>query len=488
MGTDRDTVVTVDPSVSTAPVLLEERVSGAGESFLLVDETMGVHIPMNTAWVFETDPGVDAIGRVHQRLVASSLSLRAVSPRVPAARSRWQRCADCAPLFIDPVPVAPGGVSQWLDAHVREHRLAPRDGRAWQLATAGTTDGGRVVSLLVSHAVADGRRMIDEVGRAMTGLTSDRLVPEPVAPGVGEIVADLRDAAAQLGAAARVIGGAARAVLARRSRREPDVTGPAVNSAAGKSAGLNGAGRQQIPARPVAAPAVSPHPPAEPVTTVLDIDAQRWAACATSNGGSSNALLCAFAGGVAQRIGAPSPSGQTSIVISVDGRTQADRRANVAGGVQIRVPGRLGPGADLQLVRSLTKQALIAAAARPDVDGADPMQLVARLLPRPVLRRLMSAIPGPMVTTSNLGAVPPELMTLAGHRARSVCIRAASQGTTVQARRRAGTGVSVWLTTHPERVTLAVTVQHPDCIGSTGELRELLTAEVRDWGLTPEFW
>ncbi|MBT0566874.1 hypothetical protein [Williamsia sp. CHRR-6] len=448
----------LEPAEHSEPVdCLERRVSGSAESYLLAQRHLGFEVPMQIGWVFTSDPGMDAVRAFHDRVTRSGVALAAVSPRVPVARHRWQRPTTASPLHDDPAPVSDDATMDWFNTHQRCGPLAPTAGRAWHLATTRTDSGRRLLSLITSHVVGDGIRTTDEVARAMAGAP-----PRHVVADGGSWRDDLADAAGQLGAAA----GAARSLLAAAFSAKNPRPNPTPNA-------------RTRPVTPRPAPVDTP----DPIEVILTVDRARWEDCAAAHAGTSNSLLCAVMAGLAQRAGVPTRSGHTSLGISVDGRVPNDRRVNVAVGVTIRIPGPIDPQSGLGEIRALTKHAL---AQRDSAD--DPTHTLARLVPPVVLKRIVPMIPGPQASASNLGPVPPPLMTLGDVTAADVVFRAGSRGQSPAFRRRTGLGVSGWVAIHPGHITLAVAGMHPDCFTSTDQMRGLVSAELDRWGLAHTYW
>ncbi|MEH3154837.1 MAG: hypothetical protein PGN29_05650 [Gordonia paraffinivorans] len=457
MGSAAPSLVTAAPA--------DARVTGPDETFMLVEALAGVETPIQMGWVFATDPGEQAVAAIHARLAAGPVHRTIAVTRVPFARHRWVAAGRPEPVRADADAVAPEAVAQWFADHLDGTSVRPTEGRSWHLATAPTTDGGRVVFVLASHVVCDGSGL----RRALLA-DPPATTPGPARGGVGD---DIRDAGGQLLAALRAVARlASSAVTALRTRGDVEAEGPVV-------VGLD----RPWPGRPL------PMPPAEvadpPVRHLLvTLDAETFARRAAERGGTTNTLFCAVVGGVAQRAGIPDDD-TTAICIAVNRRSgDDDARANASGGVWIRTHGGLDGPVDLAGMRAQTRRALAGYAERGAEMSADNVQPVVRLLPSRAVLALTGLIPSPHTTVSNLGAVEPELLQMGGQTAHVQFTRAAVRGMSADdRRRRCRPGLLAWLTLHGATATMAVCGVDPDRFGAPGVLRDLVEAELLAWDL-----
>ncbi|MGZ8179321.1 hypothetical protein ACXVUM_15435 [Williamsia sp. SKLECPSW1] len=461
MGTAEPSVVTVPPGAGTGA-----RVTGPDETFMLVESLAGVETPIQMGWVFADDPGEQAVEDVRARLAASPVHRVVRRTRVPFARHLWVPAGPPPPVRADAEAVAPESLSQWFADHLDGTSVRPTQGRSWHVATAPTTAGGRVVSVLASHVVCDGSGL-------RNALLADPRPVDAAAPTADTgVVDDVRDAGAQLLAALRsvlrlialAVGGL------RRGRGATDDPGSPVVE-------LGVAARPGVPAEP---PAAEPDPPVRHLLVTLD--AAAFSARAAEYGGTANTLFCALIGGVAQRAGVPDGD-TTAICLAVNRRDgDDDDRANASGGVWVRVRGALDRPVDLSGVRAQTRRALAEYAARGAQMSADNIQPVVRLLPARVVLALMGLIPSPHTTVSNLGAVDPDLLVMGGRRARVHFTRAAVRGLGAEERRRrCRPGLLAWLTVHGDTATMAVCGVDPDRFGGADVLRALVADELDAW-------
>ncbi len=425
------------------------------EAYLLAEQALGIAAPMQLAWVLETDPGVDAIVALTDTIAAGWLDRSVRRRHVPVARHRWVPATGPAVARLDAGVIADDEVHEWTVAHMESTALPVVGDRGWQVASTRTESGGRVISVIASHVLADGARLLSEVGRAASGRSSDPIPAVDPSNVRAQWREDVIDAAAQARAAGAAI---TRLVRARR----PDAP-PAEQSA---SAGD------------------PPHRDRPAAHMSFVVDAAQWNGVASRHRGTANSLFAAIIGGIAQRAGVS--DGPTTISVAVDRRgPDTVDVANTAAGVWIRCSEALGPGAGLAGVRALTKAALTADTT---TASADDITTIARTLPRPILARAMAAIGAPDASVSNLGTLAPGSFTVGGVRASTVLARAAARPLTAAMRRDCVPAIAGWMIGHGEHLTVSICAAHPDHLGVGSDTDELVLAEFDRWGLNAHRW
>lgn len=450
------------------------RVAGADESYALAQRLFGWTAPIQYLWVFSRDPGDEAIDELARELAAGSFDRKIVHAAVPVARDRWVRSGRQPSVRREPELLPDEGVGTWVDTRLRSADLDPASGRGWTIDWARTESGRTVVSLLVSHMVADGQAVYAALAAAASRTSRSNLSDEREATGPRAVLGDLSDAAAQVPAVATAVAVIARSAVsaALRSLRR----GPSGDDETATTVWVN------------------PVPPKsertdEPDTTlaVVDLDRAEWHARATELGGTPNGLFTALLASILRRTGYPVAADGTRICIAVSTRGDDDERANASGGVWIRVPGPISPDHGLQEIRRLSKAAF-ARYASSDESVADHLQSVARLLPDRILGRMMTSIAGPDTTVSNLGVAPDSALQLGGEVAESFAIRAIMQGREAEDRRHQGPAIAAWAVEYADKVTITFFGIHPDYAGDEAELRSTIDAELTEWSLAHTFW
>ncbi len=439
------------------------RVAGADESYLLAQDLFGWSAPIQYAWVFAHEPELAELERFGDQLAAGSLSRKVVRAVVPIARHRWVRSPHPPVLRIQPVPITDAEIGAWADNTLRTADLDPVDGRGWQLIGVRTTSGKFVLSLLISHMVADGQGLYNALAAAHAGSSASTLPTEAEVLGTPRWRADAKDALAQL----REAASAARAIGTElwRTRNNRPVTVAHIPRTI--DVATDGA---------------------DTTLAIVDIDRARWAEQAQKFDGTGNTLFTALLGGLVQRSGYPVGSDGLRICIAVSNREAGDERANASGGVWIRVPDQISPTTGLRGIRALSKEAFTRYATSGQDKLTDNLQPVVRLLPDAMIKKMMLSITGPDTTVSNLGAAPDSAIEIGGQRAESFAIRAIMQGRDATERRRQGPAVAAWAVEYDNKLTITFFGIHPEYFGDEAKLRSHIAAELEAWGLAATMW
>ncbi|MEH3154836.1 MAG: hypothetical protein PGN29_05645 [Gordonia paraffinivorans] len=434
------------------------RLGGTDEAYLLLESTVGVVAPMQLVVVLDEDPGDDVVHDLVDRLVGGPLDRAVRRPVVPGARPRWVRPPGPASARVDTTPV--DDPAAWAQRHLAQAPVAVVDSRGWQVATVALTGGGRAVSVVASHVLADGRRFVETVADAVTasdGPAADLLPHRDPGP-VRRVVADAADAASAVADAVRA---------ARRLR----------GNRPGASASASAAAAGSAPTRPVRARDDSVDD--VPAHHVVTLDRARWHAAARDHGGTATTLLVALGVGLARHSGVVAArgggDGPVRVTVAVDRRGEGDTAtANTAGGVALSLPVDPTPDTGLDDARAGIRAALSIP------PGDDAVARVARLLPTRVLGRVVASIPGPDVAVSQLGPAPEGLLSWRGAQARTVLVRAAARSAAPHLASRMLPGVAVWAVEHGDAIT--VTACAVDPVART-DIAQSVERELERWGL-----
>ena len=432
------------------------RSSFGDDLFLRRHRGVGSPITNQLTWRFAGPlprAGVEALAA---RLSAGALARRADAALVPAARGRWSR-AEHRPYVAHDGVIAEAGVLSWLRRRAAV-RLDPATGRGWELAQVDLTDGGAMLSLVVSHAVADGGAMVDAVARAGAGAAP--LVAPPRPRGLRALALDACDAAGQVAE----VG----AWLAQRRRGAP--------------------GRRTAP--PVAGPAgaEAPEAPLDPAWTtplvVLELSAPEVDRVAAAHGGSVNAWFATLVAGVAGRV-LGRPDDPVPVALPVSTRGADDPRANATRIARVEVLASHVAQRDLAAVRARCRTAY---AALDDGPGVEPVPLaLVQMLPDAVVRRL-PAPPGARALASRVGELPEAFVSAAGVPATSVAAIAHHVGAPPEEVRAIGGGIAAWSCTVGDRITVSLAGMAPHLLADDDALAGPVQAELARWALTGRRW
>ncbi|MFE7718715.1 hypothetical protein ACFU44_06695 [Nocardia rhizosphaerihabitans] len=164
------------------------RLTVVDEIFLRTHRGMGTPIALQGLW--RTDDAMEPtlLQAIHDRLRAGALGRRVVRARVPGARRAWRPNTQAHPLDHVGSPLPEAAILPWADTLGTD--LDPEFGPGWRLSSASLEDGGTVVALTCSHALADARGLIHAVAAALdelaegtdhptNGLTTDSAATPP---------------------------------------------------------------------------------------------------------------------------------------------------------------------------------------------------------------------------------------------------------------------------------------------------------------------
>ncbi|WP_369406868.1 hypothetical protein [Millisia brevis] len=449
------------------------RVAGSDESYLLAEDLFGASAPIQFSWVFDDDPGQGAVDELCRHLATGALHRAVQRTRVPAARHRWVRSPRTATVGTSET-IPDDAIGEWVDSVLRGAALRPVDGAGWQLDTVTTTAGRRVVSLLLSHMIADGQGVFRALSAAASGTATS--LP-PAEGGWRSVREDIADAGRQLAAAARSLR-----VLVTQTIRQRRST------SAGASADGPDPDRRAQPADGRAGRPTGRAADVDATLAIVDVDSRTWKQHAAAHSGTSNGLFAALLAGIVTASEYP-VNGPMRVCIAVNRREgESDDRANASGGVWIRLPEPVDGRYDLADIRMRSKAAFTAYAESGAEQVTDNLQPVVRLLPKRLVGKLIRAIPGPDTTVSNLGVAPDDALSIGGKTASSFAIRAMMLGGSAADRRGRGPGVAAWLVEYGDRMTLTFLGLDPDHFGDAEQLRVRIGNELSARDIDFTFW
>ena len=435
------------------------RLEFADDMFARGHRGVGGAVVTQRAWRLADSYDAGRLREIAGRLARGRLARRIQRALIPAARDAWSTTDDDPVLALDEHPIDDADVLGWL-AERHTDPVDPHDGPGWRLAATNLRTGGAVVSLTVAHAVADGAAITDAVVSAATDVAPPPL-PDP-GTGRRRIQAEVRDAAAQIGA----IGEWARARLRAR---------------------LAGC----LPTHTPAAPTPAPVPNAAaaswtPPRVVAEFDTAAAATAAARHGGSLNAWFVAVAASILDRIGHTAPDAPIPISVPISGFVPGDVRSNSTRIARVEVDRAALAARDLAVVRSASKEAYTR--VRDAGPGLAPIPLpLVQMLPDLVLRRLPQP-PQAACLASNLGALPDPFVQAMGPRVRSVATAANYQRLTAEQARRVGGGLLAWHAAAGPRSTLTLIPAEPDRVPDAAAFARLVVEELASWDVPTDLW
>ncbi|MGW4242603.1 hypothetical protein [Nocardia sp. NPDC004722] len=411
------------------------RLSVLDEIFLRSHRGMGTPIVLQGLWRTAEPVHPALLWRVHRDLRTGPLGRRVVRPRVPGARPRWQTNESAYPfeLVREPIPVA--SVLDWADR--QGHDLNPELGPGWRLSAARVDDGGCVVALTCSHALADGRALTLAIDNALAGTP----LAAPVASN-----SDWSDARRMW---ATVLGGTARAL------------------------------RHGIPARPTAAPdrKALPGTRSEAATcaAVVEISARDWNRVAVSHGGTANSLFVYLIANMLWASGFPAATIAASLPVDTRDEPRVDNDMSMT---EVAITRADTPA-------TLRRQARAAYEHRMTSPGGIPEELL-QVIPDRWAYRLAKGAGERDILCSNIGNLPESLLALGPHACTGVAARAIHPGLRANALPR--TRLSGYLTRIADTYTLSLISLDPVAVPTPSALTALATSALAELGLRGRSW
>ncbi|SPM42001.1 hypothetical protein MNAB215_4219 [Mycobacterium numidiamassiliense] len=333
-------------------------------------------------WVYNRAVDIGGLRRFHHHLGRGRLCRRIERSVLPFGRHRWVSPSDHSDLEIAATPRPRSEIDDWCNDQALT-RPDAEHGPGWRLALLPLTDGGAVVSLVVTHCLTDGVGLCQALADAAAG--RDDAISWPAAASRRRWRA-LREDARQTVCDTADIG---RAFVAAARLLRSDRAGARPAAAVSK----------KLIVEPDACITL-------PLTTIF-VDAEQWDARAHSLGGTSNALLAGFAARLARRVGRVAADGSVTVGMLVNERTPVDTRANAVANVDVDVdPAPVTT--DLREIRAAIKQALVRYREVPDERWA--LLPLVPLVPKRLFKRMLGVATGSATTvvSSNLGAISPE--------------------------------------------------------------------------------
>ncbi|MFG1769128.1 hypothetical protein ACGFIX_06130 [Nocardia salmonicida] len=299
-----------------------DRLTVVDEIFLRSHRGMGTPIALQGLWRTADAMEPALLQAIHDHLRRGRLGRRVVNPRVPGARRAWQPNAGAHALDLLPNatgtseadwpttpispddgddltsrsvgPLAENAILPWADTLGTD--LDPEYTPGWRLSAARLDDGGTVVAVTCSHALADARGLIHAITVALGAADSTHTAPaaeqDPPYGGKGlrTTPSDWADARTQW---TTIVSGTAQAL--RRGIPRPPATSTPDTSAD----------------RAV-------H------STLLTFDADHWDATAAAADGTANSLFIHLTANILWHIGFTDPTIIASLPVDTRDEPRVD--------------------------------------------------------------------------------------------------------------------------------------------------------------------
>lgn len=336
-------------------------------------------------WIYERGVDMDGLRRFQRNLADGLLGRLVERSSVPFGRHRWVSCPEPGGIDISAAERRRDEVWDFVDerAHVP---VDPEHGPPWHIGVQPLVEGGAVVTLVVSHTIADAGALIESITHAVNGTGRGLDYPAPRSRTRRQALRqDVRTTRKALRDVPAAVLGAAR--LARD-----------------QAADLSESAKAAAPVASVRQPRLPVHLP----TVAARVDQCEWEARAKTLGGSSNVLLAGLAARIGAITGRVDADGRAMLSLPVSERVAEDTRANALNTITVMADPRTAAD-DLSAIRRDMKAALTELAAKREWLLA-PLPLVP-YTPKFLLRRLEKLVlkVGKPIGSSNSGPLPEEV-------------------------------------------------------------------------------
>ncbi|MDD1536333.1 MULTISPECIES: hypothetical protein [unclassified Bradyrhizobium] len=439
--------------------------SFADQAIYLAHVSLGQHAVIQLLWRYLRPVDVDALTRFRDNLAHGHLA-RLIRPALlPFGRHQWVSAPPpSAAMSAVTAPLDPEAMQVWADAQV-ELALDPVRGPPWTLASQGFTDGSTVVSLVVSHCIADGLTVATAVSEAARG---ERRVP--LYPGV------------------RTAQRAATALGAELQRIVRDA--PATFRALGQLArtASTSLGTSNTPA---ASPVVATEDDRTVVypSAFLRVPTSVWDARARSRGASRLTFLAAITARFAEVLGRIRDD-EVTLLFPVNQRKGLSHTGGndvALATFKVRVDE---PRGRLHALQRRLRAALLRTRQEPNRLAAllPLVPFVPQRAFSAASHLALGALADQPVTCSNLGDLPKDMLQIDGSAADRMCFRGIDRAVARRAIEARQGVATLFAGVIPGYIALSFVAYQPGLITEPRHLRALVEGLLADYELVGEFF
>lgn len=439
------------------------RLSVVDEIFLRTHRGLGTPIALQGLWrtADRIDPAL--LHAVHAALRTGPLGRRVIRPQVPGARRSWQPNTRAYPLALTDRPIRTTALMEWADAQGAD--LDPEFGPGWRLSAVALGDGGSLVSLTCSHALADGRALVLAVDDALGGMS---LTPDaPTAPADRPADAAHRDSSGPPSAPSRAGTGAA--------APQSDWT-DARSQWSIVLRGTANALRRGIPEQPARVKRRDrTDAPVRTHSAVLQCSVAEWDAAATAQGGTANGQFIALTANMLWASGFQPDTIDASLPVDTRDEPRVDNDLSMTDIAIDRT----------DTLSTIREKARAAYERRMSSPGGMPEELL-QVIPDRWAYALSKGAGERDILCSNIGTLPVTLRTLGPHRCVGVAARAIHPGLTAD--RLPRTRLSGYLCRIGDDYLLSLVSLDSTSIESSTALTDSAQKTLLDFGLHAHPW
>ncbi|QIP08319.1 condensation domain-containing protein [Bradyrhizobium symbiodeficiens] len=439
--------------------------SFADQAIYLAHVSLGQHAVIQVLWRYLRPVDIDALTRFRDNLAHGHLARLIRPARLPFGRHQWASAPPpSAALVAAETALAPEAIQTWADAQV----ALPLDlvhGPAWALTFQGFADGSTVVSLVVSHCIADGLTIAMAVSDAVRGERRPLSYPAlcSVHSAATVLAAELQRIVRDVPATFRALG-----QLARTAYTSLDTSNT---------------------------PAASPVGPAADDQTVvfpsafIRVPMSVWDAGARSRGANRLTLLTAMTAAFAEALGRVRDE-EVTLLIPVnqrEGLSHTGGNSVALATLKVRVDG---PRGGLHALQRRLRATLLQTRREPNRLAAllPLVPFVPRRAFSAASHLALGALADLPATCSNLGGLPKDVLQIDGNAADRICFRGIDRPVArrvIEARQGVAT---LFAGVIPGFVALSFVAYQPGVVTEPRHLRALVERLLADYELVGEFF
>lgn len=451
------------PTSETASGMSAHFLSFADHAMYLAHTATGQQAVIQALWRYRRPVDIAALIQFRDNLAQGHLA-RLIRPALlPFGRPQWIGAPPpSSSLAAATAPLAPIALQAWADAQV-ELQLDPERGPGWTFTIQSFADGSTVVSLVVSHCIADGMAGALAVIDAVRGMRSPLPVPAPPRRSAATLAAELLRVVQDAPATFRAI-----TQLARRAR-----TPRAIHSTPAISPVASTADDQTV---------VFP-------SAFIRVPTSNWDAKARSLGANRLTLLIAVTAAFAEALGRVRGK-EVTLLIPVNQRGGLYE----AGGNQVSLATMKvavnEPRGRLHRLQRRLQATLLRTRREPDPLAA--LLPLAPFVPRRAFSAAahlaLGALADLPVTCSYMGELPTDMLHIDGGVADGFCFRGVDRQASVRAIE-ARQGVATLLAgVTPGFLHLNFVAYQPDILTESHRLRALVERLLANYDLVGGFF
>lgn len=443
------------------------RITPDDDLFVRMHRAAGLGVVSQMLWRLRSPLEAGELEQFGTALAAGHFNRVLRRRRLPLARDHWIRGGTPGAVHIDSAALTDDQIHDWIDT-AAQFEVDLTAGPVWELRSVALLDGGELVSLCFSHAVADGALFGKNIDSALSA-------EHPAIPPATPVRArdDLSDALGQLRQICGGLGTLAASWI--RSRRSADERPADVVTS------MSVPFPDHIEVPDDAPGYVTPF-------AVASVPTKEWLDVAARHGGTGNSLFVAMVVGILVGTGRACWDDTVRVSVPMTARTDPDDiRSNATTGRSLDLPARLSQARDLAAVKAHSKLMYVDSARRPST--VTLLQPLAQALSDRTLLRLNRRAATPLALASNMGTFSALFGGLGREdRVDKFMVRSVTPAVTRERLIQLRGGLMTCVIECGDTTNLTVSGLDPVALPDTDTLSELLASECARWNLKPTLW